>query len=1448
MVRRAAALLSGLLMAVFAMGVGSAFAAPVLLEHRHVTSDEHTRSSLSLSGDRVVYDSMRSGNRDIFLCDLESGTESRLTSQPAEQYWPDIEGDRITWFDRRNLTHKDWPVVSDTYYPDLYLYDLQLGYEWRETFEDGSRFKWNSPLERPRLSGDWIVFSNFEPVVESTDVFAFHIPSRAMRKTSTPSADYIVGISRDHSPSLWGDSMVFYNEAYVGHGYNQAAGADTASFGVAQPVLPFAPNRAGEPYEPLVWGDRVLGREYDPAGGGNDVAVYDYVSKARTVIAASSADERPIDLSGDRAVWEDRTAGAVYVADLRSGDMTAWRLPSDADPGTVCIDGDIVAWIDVSGDVCTARIEAAGAPVTRAIYEESVTSGPVEVTLEASCSASGVQETYYCIGGASADTLPWVRYTSPFTVSAEGVTHIRFWSRSTSGVRETVREATVRIDKSVPSAIARAASAGQNGAETTNWDWPKSAPSDQWFTDWMRVYLGPQDSGGLAVTRYSVNGGSTVTTVGLEPLEFPAGTDGRFRIDYDCVDAAGHVGTARTGYLNFDVQAPVTTCDKESGWRTSDYTVSLDATDSASGVAVTKYIWSWDGNSWGIPATYTAPIPVNTDGKRWLKYWSVDKAGRVESATVRWFGLDRQVPTTDDDVTDGWHRYNCTFKLPATDPAGGSGLAATYYSINGRAPVSLPFYYAQMITEEGDNTVEYWSVDVAGNREATKSVSVKVDSTGPTVSSNAPDVWPAEPYLVSIEASDNLSGISGVTYSISYWNGGSTGTMAYTGPFYVTGPARITMSATDGAGMTGTTIEPATYGIDHTPSNDFGGCTSCHQQQMDAEHSARGFGCGTCHQPDYRRHEPMQCASPTCHPGPIPGFKTYMPGRAQHTGCETCHQPWTPPGYLGHDPAACSMCHGSFDGPRVYEPERWWFPHSGCETCHGNPVPWTPVQRSMKLDNRACEGCHEPAQIHPDQYASHQSTQDLSGCSCHQSNLTQIQGHVDCALCHGSPVAGVQSAISGGRTDCVACHATTDHVAIHVSATSSGCFGGSGCHPASKNLADVHDLYAGPGSEHEQYATSCALCHENPAVDTTTSGTRCTPACHDGSTHDGRNAKHATTAASASCTAKCHSADILTVHGAYADLERCGTCHQRKDIWSMNGDCANCHEGHTHPAAAIVGRQAGDGHLCTECHSTDILVEHGKSTSSTNADPCAACHAPGGPREQMGGAWDGSCDTPACHGPVSDQPIHANYCIGCHEKGNPDFAVAETDFSAPGADRTKCAACHGPGITDLGRYKVGRKWFGVRHLSHNATEECASCHFWSSRRGEFYTHSVVTSYGAFATAESTRATPARAHAVHVVGSWPKDNDFAPTIYCSNCHQPAACASCHPTANMPLEHAGHGGTAKVTVSVAPGATNYAGAKVVAAETRSCTAAACHGAGAAQTPTCSSCHADRAAKHW
>jgi hypothetical protein len=122
--------------------------------------------------------------------------------------------------------------------------------------------------------------------------------------------------------------------------------------------------------------------------------------------------------------------------------------------------------------------------------------------------------------------------------------------------------------------------------------------------------------------------------------------------------------------------------------------------------------------------------------------------------------------------SQGWNNSNVTVSLSATDNPGGSGVESIRYQLSGAENSSLVSSGnpAQVpLTAEATTTVAYYAVDNAGNTEITKSLTVKIDKSIPTIS-GMPEpnctLSPAKHQLVTaatISASDALSGIAAFT-------------------------------------------------------------------------------------------------------------------------------------------------------------------------------------------------------------------------------------------------------------------------------------------------------------------------------------------------------------------------------------------------------------------------------------------------------------------------------------------------------------------------------------------------------------------------------------------------------------------------------------------------------------------------------------------------------------
>jgi hypothetical protein len=117
----------------------------------------------------------------------------------------------------------------------------------------------------------------------------------------------------------------------------------------------------------------------------------------------------------------------------------------------------------------------------------------------------------------------------------------------------------------------------------------------------------------------------------------------------------------------------------------------------------------------------------------------------------------------------GWSNVPVTVALAATDNAGGSGVKEVHYALAGAATASQVVSGGSAnvtIAAEGTTTLTYFAVDNAGNQEAAKTLTVRIDQTPPTViglPSNC-SLWPPDHRLVQVasaSASDALSGTTG---------------------------------------------------------------------------------------------------------------------------------------------------------------------------------------------------------------------------------------------------------------------------------------------------------------------------------------------------------------------------------------------------------------------------------------------------------------------------------------------------------------------------------------------------------------------------------------------------------------------------------------------------------------------------------------------------------------
>ena len=181
-------------------------------------------------------------------------------------------------------------------------------------------------------------------------------------------------------------------------------------------------------------------------------------------------------------------------------------------------------------------------------------------------------------------------------------------------------------------------------------------------------------------------------------------------------------------------------------------TVTLTATDAASGVAKTQYRLA-GASDWtdaiANQSQVAAPSDHSNDGAHAYEYRAIDNVGNVSdigSCTVR---IATVKPTVSDNAPTGWSKTAVTVTLTPVDTSG-FGIQKT---IPQERLVHLDRHDGQHVRRQCPgrplqrrrDVYQYQAIDNNGLASDTGSRTVRIDTTGPTVTDNAPTSWTTAP-------------------------------------------------------------------------------------------------------------------------------------------------------------------------------------------------------------------------------------------------------------------------------------------------------------------------------------------------------------------------------------------------------------------------------------------------------------------------------------------------------------------------------------------------------------------------------------------------------------------------------------------------------------------------------------------------------------------------------
>ena len=361
----------------------------------------------------------------------------------------------------------------------------------------------------------------------------------------------------------------------------------------------------------------------------------------------------------------------------------------------------------------------------------------VAVAASGSTDTGGAAMNHYERQTSTDGGATWSALTSgsSISVTAEGETLVRFQAVDGAGNRSALVQATVRIDRSAPTA------ATVSGG-SLSWTVPGTYPI---------TGSGSTDSPGSGVTGYqyrtSTDGGSSWSTA-TDGSSVNISAEGETLVQFRAKDTLGHVSSwapsspiaGSTVRIDSTPPAVPTVSGGSASWRTtSPWTVSASSTDpNGSGVAGYEYQTSPDNSTWSS-ATAGNSVDISTQGTTYVQFRAIDNSGNTSawssSATVKLDSVAPSVPT----MTGGGASWFTTSPQSVT---GSGSTDATSGGVTYRYQTSpdnttwsaFTAGSSASVSTQGTTYVRFAAVDAAGNVSAySASVTVKIDNVAPSV-------------------------------------------------------------------------------------------------------------------------------------------------------------------------------------------------------------------------------------------------------------------------------------------------------------------------------------------------------------------------------------------------------------------------------------------------------------------------------------------------------------------------------------------------------------------------------------------------------------------------------------------------------------------------------------------------------------------------------------------
>ncbi|MCD6171430.1 MAG: PKD domain-containing protein, partial [Thermoplasmata archaeon] len=181
----------------------------------------------------------------------------------------------------------------------------------------------------------------------------------------------------------------------------------------------------------------------------------------------------------------------------------------------------------------------------------------------------------------------------------------------------------------------------------------------------------------------------------------------------------------------------------DNGWYVTNVVVTLSAIDNGSSIG--EFMYRINNGAW---KNYNNSFSLTEDGTYKIKFYARDNTGNNASNNIT-IKIDKTPPssahTLDGKYSEGKYTSDVTVRIHASDTSSGSGVKEIHYRLDGGGwQIFSGSLGSDVVSSEMTHTIEYYSVDYAGNTEAHHTATFTILKNKPPVADFS--YSPSQPY------------------------------------------------------------------------------------------------------------------------------------------------------------------------------------------------------------------------------------------------------------------------------------------------------------------------------------------------------------------------------------------------------------------------------------------------------------------------------------------------------------------------------------------------------------------------------------------------------------------------------------------------------------------------------------------------------------------------------